>query len=103
MFPAKMVLQGSIPLAGTTVGVAVQNPGAIDAFLLADLVDDAGVQVATGIMTVPANSYLVRSVSEIFGVSYDGTGLLRLVSDGPVQILGIDVDSTGSASPRLPQ
>lgn len=101
IFLAQTLLQGSLP--GATVGVAVQNPGATDAFLLADLVDDAGVQLATAIVEVPANHYLVRSLSEIFGASYGGAGSLRLVSDHPVQILGIDVDSSGGASPRLPQ
>jgi hypothetical protein len=104
MFPAETSsLQGSVQLADTTVGIAVQNLEATDTLIFAELIDGAGGAVAAGQIEVPANSYVVRAVSEIFGLPYSGTGQVRLVGVSPVQILGVDVDPTGAVSPRLPQ
>ena len=103
IFPVETFLQGSVQLSVTTAGIAVQNLEATDTFMFAELIDGAGVPIAAGLIEVPSNSYVVRAVSEIFGRPYSGTGLVRLVGVSPVQILGVDVDSTGAASPRLPQ
>lgn len=103
IFPMKTFAMGSVQLAARTVGIAVQNLESTDTSVFAELLDGAGDSVATGLIEVPAHSYVVRTVSEIFGVRHSATRVVRLLSVSPVQMLGVDVDRSGAASPRLPQ
>lgn len=103
VFTAGTATLQSIGVDESSAGIALQNPGEADVFVLAELVDAGGTTVATAYVDVPSQKYVVRSLFEIFGASTAGPGAIRLVSPAPIQALGVDVDAAGNASPRLPQ
>ena len=103
VFPAATSQQASIRLGTATAGIALQNLGAVDVSVFAELADASGVPLAVGFIDVPSSKYVVQAISETFGVTHAGPGFVRIVAASPVQVLGVDVDAAGRATPRLPQ
>lgn len=102
LFPASTTLNATIGLASATAGIAVQNLEESSAFPVAELLDGTGAILASTVIEVPANQFVVREIAELFGIPGVTGGVVRLVSDTPVQIMGVDLEATGAASPRLP-
>jgi hypothetical protein len=101
VFQHTMTTRASVQLSGVTQGLALQNLGTSDTMALAELENAEGLPIGSAAIPVPANTYLVRSLTEIFGVTPDATSLVRLVSIDPIQVLGINVDAAGLATPQL--
>jgi hypothetical protein len=102
VFPFGAARAATLRVGATTVGVALQNVET-DTQIFADLTNDKGVAVASAVVPVRSNEYIVRTLGEIFGVPFAGAGTISLTSAGPVQVLGVDVDADGAARPRLPE
>jgi len=87
----------------TTYGVAIQNVETADAFVSLEIVDANGIVTAGPTLTIPSNRYIVRELSELFGVAPASASAVRVTSTGPVQVLGAAADHvTGGATPILP-
>ena len=84
-------------------GLAVQNIQTRAAKITADLFASDGVMVARAIVKVPANRFIVREISELFGASYGAGSFIRVAANRPVQVMGIAVSPSGTASPLLPR
>jgi IPT/TIG domain len=91
-----------LQLDGAASGLALQNLGAHDAHVTLDMVTAAGVPVAAGRITVPPNHFVVRELTEVFHVKSASNVIVRVSSPTPVQVLGVNVDSSGAATPSLP-
>ncbi len=102
VFRSRTMRQATLQLAGAAVGVALQNLNAADATVQLEWMTSAGVHVASAKLTVPANKFVVRELQEIFHLQSGADVVVRLGSTTPVQVLGVSVDSTGIAIPRLP-
>jgi hypothetical protein len=101
VFPLRGMNAATVRVDATTVGLALQNIETTDALVFAELTNDEGLEFRSGPIPVGVNRFLVRTLDEIFGAA--GPGIVRLTSTGALQVLGIDVDATGAARPRLPQ
>jgi hypothetical protein len=87
-----------------TYGVAVQNVEAGTASVTLELVGADGTSVARLVLAVPANKYVVRELSELFGFAPGTACTVRVASASPVQVLGVAADQgTGTAAPILPR
>ena len=93
----------AIDVSPQTAGIAVQNQGDTDALVIVELRDANGVFLAAGVLLVPADSYVLRSAVEVFGVAPGAAGTLTLSANVPVQALAIDLGPDGRATPRLPR
>jgi hypothetical protein len=71
--------------------------------VLAELEDGQGLPIGSAAIPVRANTSLVRSISEIFGVTHGATSVVRITAIDPVQVLGITIDAAGLATPQLAQ
>ena len=103
VFPLRGMHAATLRVAQATVGLALQNIETTDTLVFADLTSDQGLALASAVIPVGANRFVVRTLDEIFGVSVGGAGVIRLKSAGAVQVLGVDVDTGGIARPRLPE
>lgn len=102
VFPLTAVPKASIAVEGD-FGLALQNLEPTDTHVFAELLTAQGLGVASSVIAVPSNRYIVRHLSEIFKGSIPNGSIVRLVAVTPVQVLGIRVDANGGATPRLPQ
>ena len=103
VFPLRGMHAATLRVAATTVGLALQNIEATDTQVFATLTNEDGLALASAVIPVGVNRFVVRTLDEIFAVPFAGTGVIRLSSAGAVQALGVDVDATGTARPRLPE
>jgi hypothetical protein len=78
-------------------------PARFDINVTATLTNESGMPVAAAVVNVPADRYVVRSLPEVFGFSVANATSARFTSASPVQVLGVNVDAAGAASPVLPQ
>jgi len=82
------------------LGLALQNPGAADAHITLELHSLPGAPVATVPLTLGPGMKISREVSEWFGVALPSGASVRVVSDRPVQSLGLLGNATdGSMMP----
>ena len=89
----------TIDLAGDPAAIGLQNLEPNTATVTADLLNADGSVLANATIDLGSNCYLVRSITELFHVSY-ATGLtVRLSGSAPFQAMGIAVDANGYASP----
>jgi hypothetical protein len=103
LFPNRTAQTATLRLSGAVTGIALQNPDRVDTPVIAELFTASGVPVACAVVIVPPKHYVVRELSEIFGVLYPETSIVRIVSVTPVQVLGVSVDATtGAATPQAP-
>ena len=103
LFQSRSLQSATLHLSGATTGVALQNLNRTDAVVAAELFNASGARAASTTVTVPSNTFLIRALSELFRVRSFGDAIIRLTSATPVQVLGVSIDSTGAAHPRLPQ
>jgi hypothetical protein len=103
IFQSRSAQRSTLYLSGATTGVALQNLERTDAVVVAELFTASGAGVAATTVTLPSNTFLVRELSELFRIRNFGDAIVDLRSATPVQVLGVSIDSTGTASPRLPQ
>jgi hypothetical protein len=103
LFPRSSRLSGTVRLAGAATGLAVQNIQPAGASVLAELLASNGTRLAVVRLSVAANRFVVREISELFQMSYNGTQSVRVRSSVPVQVMGVAVSSAGAASPLLPR
>jgi hypothetical protein len=103
LFRNRATADATLQLSGAVTGLALQNLDRSDATVFAELSTTSGRGVAAAVVTVPSNQFLVRQLSEIFRVRNVTSGIVRLTSATPVQVLGVSVDSAGAATPVLPR
>ena len=101
LFRSRTTRSATLHLGGTSAGIAMQNLNAADVTVQLELLTSAGVSL-TAKLTVPSNKFVVRELPEIFHVQLGGDAVVRVASPMPVQVLGISLDSSGVATPRLP-
>lgn len=91
----------AIDVFETTAGLALQNLDATDTLAFVEFLDAGGSLLASGTIEVPASSYVVRSLSEIFGSSLGTSGVITVAGAAPLQALGVEVDASGRVTPRV--
>jgi hypothetical protein len=92
------------PTASTTYGIAVQNIGNSDATATVELLDGSDNPIASATLLISPSRYIVREVSELFGVVSLPAAAIRVTSNVPVQVTGVAADQDkGTAMPILPR
>jgi hypothetical protein len=82
------------------LGLALQNPGAADANVTLELHTVPGPPAAAVTLTLGPGLKISREISEWFGTALPSGAYVRVVSDQPVQALGLLANSTdGSVMP----
>lgn len=75
------------------LGVAISNPGSVQARIDMTLRDDDGAEVARGQSTIPGGHQISMFVTELFAshdlISRDLTGTLEIQSDVPVAVVAL--------------
>ena len=88
----------------TTYGIALQNIGGATANANVDALDALGNPLATAPLSVNSSRFVVRELSELFGIVPEGTVSLRVTSDTPIEVMGIAADQVnGTASAIVAQ
>ena len=103
LFPLRLTTLAVVDLQGVPRGIAVQNIDNAIAPVALDLLSPEGRVLATTRIDVASNRYVVEEVSELFGVAYQASAQVRVRSVVPVQVMGIQVDASGTATPTAPR
>jgi hypothetical protein len=103
LFPQRFVADTVIVAAGMSTGVAVQNQHFVSASVRMDLSRPDGSFVKSIAFTLASTSFLIRDISEVFGVSYQPGSRVRIRSTLALQSMGVAVDAAGDAAPILPR
>jgi hypothetical protein len=102
LLPSRTVTSAVVKTIGTTTGLALQNIGSQGAAADLELLAPSGRRLALVRVNVPAKQYVLREISELFGMSYPSGASVRVRATRPVQVMGVAVDGT-RATPLLPQ
>jgi len=79
--------------------LAVQNPGSGTANLQLEAFSPFGNSVAKSQIALPSRGKIVRELGEYFGLTLPANSTVKVISDQPVQFLGISADqSAGTAA-----
>jgi hypothetical protein len=85
----------------TTLGVALQNLETSNASVTIELLDGSGNPYAINTVSVGPDRFLVREISELFGIVAPPSGV-RLRSNVPIHILGLLADSSTGTAAAVP-
>jgi hypothetical protein len=83
--------------ASGTVGFALQNLGTSDVSASIELLDSHGFPYATNTVTIGPDRYLVREISEVFGLVVSPSAV-RVRSSAPLQVLGLVTDRSADTA-----
>lgn len=103
LFPGVTVTEATVPVPRVPTGIAIQNIGGTAVSVTAELRNKSGVRKGTASLTLPANSYSVRDVFEIFSLPYSAGWTVHVTGSQPIQVMGVGIDKTGAATPILPR
>jgi hypothetical protein len=92
-----------VDVDGATTGLALQNRQAVAALAAAELFDANGVLRAAAAVTVRPGRFVLAELSELFGVAYSPSQVVRVRAVGSIQVMGVAVDAAGNASPIRPR
>ena len=99
VFPRGSRSNATVDLAGVQTGLALQNVEASSAAVTLDLIAVDGATLSTVRLNVPSASYIVREISEIFGIPYPAASSVRMTATGPVQLMGVALNEAGEPTP----
>jgi hypothetical protein len=101
LFSRRMMRAALLRFSDAAAGVAVQNlqPSPVD--ILAELFTSEGTPVASTVITLPSNQYILGEISEMFPALHARSCIVRVTAITPIQVLGVVVDGTGRVTPRL--
>ena len=92
-----------VDVDGATTGLALQNRQLVPALIGAELLDANGrLRAATAVMVRPGR-FVLAELSELFGVPYSPSQVVRVRALAPIQVMGVAVDAAGNASPIRPR
>ena len=104
LFPLRLTTLGLVDVTGVPTAVAVQNIDSAVAPVAFDLLTPEGGVLATTTIDVYPNRFVVKELSELFGVAYVASTRVRVRSNAvPIQTMGIGIDAAGTATPIVPQ
>ena len=92
-----------VDVDGATTGLALQNRQPVPELIAAELLDANGVLRAAVAVMVQPGRFVLAELSELFGMSYSPSQIVRVRAPGPIQVMGVAVDSAGNASPIPPR
>jgi len=103
IFSDSEVTDAFIAVDGATTGLALQNRQAFAVLIDAELLDGNGGLQAIAAVEVRPSQYVLAELSELFGVAYSPSQLVRVRSLAPIQVMGVAVDAAAHASPIAPR
>lgn len=109
LFPPQTVAAATVTLPpaapDTTYGIALQNIDInIGAYALITLLDANGNVIAGSGTDVLPSTFVVRELSELFGSVPPNAAAVRVLSNAPIQVLGIAANQVaGTADPIVAQ
>ena len=107
VFDSLQVTSASFTVGQGTTGIGLQNRGDAPVTVTAELLDTAGAMVPGTPMpitiTIGASRSVVADLSEVFGVPYAASQIVRVRADAPIQVMGIAVTGPGVAAPNVPR
>ncbi len=103
LFPLRMTTHARVPVRVVSTAVALQNISAAIAPVIVDLLAPDGQVLARKTITVNPSRYVLREVSELFGITYVPSSSVRVQSTVPIQVMGIEIDPAGDATPIVPR
>ena len=92
-----------VDVDGATTGLALQNRQPVPALVAAELLDANGRLRAAGSVMVRPGRFVLAEISELFGVAYSPSQVVRVRALGPIQVMGVAVDAAGNATPIPPR
>jgi len=103
IFSDSEVTEAFIDVGGATTGLALQNRQAFPILIGAELLDLSGRPQAIAAVTVYPSQFVLAELSELFGVAYSPSQVVRVRSPAPIQVMGVAVDAAAHASPIAPR
>ena len=99
VFPRGTRTLATVEVAGIRTGIALQNILSSGATATLELVAIDGTTLATTQVSVPSARFVVRELSEVFGIPYPAAASVRMSATAPLQVMGIALDEAGAATP----
>jgi IPT/TIG domain len=103
LFPLRLVTQARVDIAAVSTALALQNIGNTIAPVSLDLLAPGGQRLATKLVSVNPDRFTVTEISELFGITYVPGLSVRVRSAVPIQVMGIEVNAAGDATPIPPR
>lgn len=103
LFPLRLVTEARVDIPAVSTALALQNIGDVAAPVTIDLLAPDGQVLATTGATLNASRFTVTEISELFGIGYLPSFSVRVRSAVPIQVMGIEVDPSGNATPIAPR
>jgi hypothetical protein len=103
VFPRRTSTFATVDLSGDFAGIALQNIEPADAVVKAELIRRDGVVLSSTSFALNSYRYLVRSIPELFGVSYAPGLIVHIHASSPVETMGVSASGDGSVSPIPPR
>ena len=103
VFPDNDVTAAVVDVEGNSTGLAIQNRQAVGVFAIAELLDANGRRLAVATVEIRQGRFVLLELSELFGVAYVPSEIVRVRSLAPIQVMGVAVDAAGNATPLRPR
>jgi len=103
LFPMRLTTLGRVDVQAVPTALAVQNIDNVVAPVTMDLLSPDGRVLATASGYVQPNRFVIKDLSELFGVAYVASSRVRVRSVVPIQVMGVGVDAAGTATPIPPR
>src|SRR5262245_50542479 len=103
VFPRRTSTFAYVDLAGDFAGIALQNIESADTVVKAELIRDDGVVLSVKYFVLGSYRYMVRSIPELFGVSYAPGLNVHIHASSPVETMGLSAPGDGSVTPIPPR
>jgi hypothetical protein len=103
LFPLSMATQARVRIPAVSTALALQNIGPNTVRTAVDLLAADGRVLATRVTNIGPSRFAVSEISELFGMSYVPSSIVRVRSAAPIQVMGIVVGPSGDASPIAPR
>jgi hypothetical protein len=103
LFPLRMSAEARVRITAVPTALALQNIGTASVRAAVDLLAADGRVLATRVIRIAPSRFAVSEISELFGMSYVPSSIVRVRSAAPIQAMGIEVNPSGDARPIAPR
>lgn len=103
VFSPAETTSASVVLTGARAAIALQNIESASADVTASLYTADGALLATTVVSLPPDTYIVRDMLDLFGIPNTASNVVRIRATGLVQAMGVAFDPAGAATPLLPR
>jgi len=92
-----------VDIAAVPTGLALQNIDSTPALVHVELLAPDGQRLDATTLLLQRQRFVVMEISELFGIQYAPSMVVRVTSQKPIQVMGVAVDPSGDVTPVVPR